>query len=108
MEFIPQVSAVFIAISGVLITINADFVMQKINPQHQIHTTYENYKTDSVLVKILVAFLAVFANVFWALALLAQKKVPQVPGIKVSFILGWELLITGSLGYQSGMIDSVP
>lgn len=87
---INRVQAIGIAIgfAGILININGDFLMTLIDPTYEITSSFEHYAVTDVKLKILLSFVAVLTNVAWGYAIVTQKKISHLPGIKISYFLG--------------------
>lgn len=89
-------------IFGVLLASNSELILLFLDKDYKASTTFKHYKTDSVALKSLVAFVGIVINVFWAYAMVIQKKVKHVPGIKISLFLGIEMLFTSAVAYMMG------
>ena len=83
-----QIYGIIVGFFGVMLVINGDLVMSLFDPNYHPHSNYQNYLYDSLSAKILFSFLALASNIPWALAILSQKKIKQVAGIKISLFLG--------------------
>jgi hypothetical protein len=62
---------------------------------------------SDIKTKIIFSLLAVLTNVIWGFAIVAQKQVKHMPGIKISFFLGVEFIFTSGASYNFGIVDPV-
>jgi drug/metabolite transporter (DMT)-like permease len=83
-----QVIGIAVSFTGILININGDFLMTLIDPEFEINSSYEHYDVTDIKIKILFSLLAVLTNVIWGYAIVVQKKIKHLQGIKISFFLG--------------------
>ena len=73
---------------GVVIASNSDYFLTFIDLDYSPKSTFTHYKSHDPTVKMLLALLAVLSNVGWAYAIVIQKRISHVPGIKISYFLG--------------------
>ena len=59
-----------------------------------------------VLFKVVFCIIGLLFNVFWAFAIVSQKRISHLPAIKISFYLGVELLIVSGIVYSSGKVKT--
>ena len=87
---INKVQAVGIVVSfiGIIININGDNLMTLIDPTFQISSNYEHYVVTNIGVKILCAFILIFAYFLWSYGIIIQKKISHIPSLQISFFLG--------------------
>lgn len=106
---INKMQAVGIAFgfAGILININGDYLMTIIDPTFEIASSFEHYTVTDVRLKILFSFIAVLTNAVWGYAIVVQKKINHVPGIKISFFLGIEFVMTSGTTISFGNVKPV-
>jgi drug/metabolite transporter (DMT)-like permease len=99
-----QIVGIALGILGVILAINADYFMSQLNDDYHQESSYEHYLVEDIKIKLLLSFIAVLSNLIWAYAIVLQKKIKHVPGIKISYFLGLELIFSSSIVYSFGSV----
>jgi hypothetical protein len=60
-----------------------------------------------IKLKILYSFILVLANVIWGYAIVCQKNIKHVPGIKISYFLGIQFVVTSGAAINLGAAEPV-
>ena len=103
-----QAIGIAVGFAGILVNINGDFLMTLIDPAFETTSSFEHYTVTDAGLKILFSFVAVLTNIVWGYAIVVQKKISHVPGIKNSYFLGIEFVVTSGTALSFGGIEPVP
>ena len=86
---------------GVILASNGQLIMAAILGQEgKFITNFQNYKTESVVVKSFVGVGMIIMTIGWACAALLSKKIKQVSTFQCNFNFGYVLTIFASVIYQ--------
>ena len=102
-----QLYGILLGVAGVLVTINADIISSLFVENHKEQTNYHNYVVEDIYMKAFFSFLFTLGNLVWAYAIIAQKRIRNQPGIKISYFLGLQFICSSALCYSFGGIESV-
>lgn len=84
---------------GVLLTANGPLILSWLSGDSTFYTTFKNYKTDSFVVKSLVAIGIIVLTFGWACAVIIVRKIKGKSHWTLNFNLGYILVFSSSILY---------
>ena len=94
-----QLKGIVVGVIGVLLAINGRILLQIVDPDYEMETDFENYKTKDPLIMTIVSFGLGFATVCWAYAVVITKKLEKTNAIQANFHQAIILLLGSALFY---------
>ena len=94
-----QIKGVILTAIGVLLTANGQIIWAWITNDSNFHTKFKNYKTDSLIVKSLVALGMIILTFGWACAVILVRQVKGCSHWALNFNLGYVLIIPSAFLY---------
>jgi len=92
-----QLVAALIAFFGVLLTINGELIKNQLFGDSEFESDFNNYKTDSITIKILVGLGMVVLQTMQGYGLLLVKKLRNLHHSEVNFNFGVWMMGIGSV-----------
>lgn len=92
-----QAVGVFLTGLGVLLTANGQYLQSYFGGEQEFHTTFKNYKTDSLLTRALVAVIMIILTFGWASAQILVREVSNKNHLVINFNFGIILTVFSSL-----------
>lgn len=83
-----------------MLTANGQMILAWITNDNTFDTSFKNYKTDSFIVKSLVALIMVILTFGWACAVLLVRQVKGFSHWKLNFNLGYILTSISGILYM--------
>jgi drug/metabolite transporter (DMT)-like permease len=102
-----QAVGILIGFTGVLISINGEYLMSLVDPSFHFSSDSGHYIVTDIKTKILVALFAIFTNLVWGYAIVSQKKIKHIPSIKISYFLGIQFIFVSSIAQNLGFAAPV-
>ena len=96
-----QAQGAGLAFIGVLLTSNGLIITSWITGT-EFESSFQNYKTESNLVKALVMIGMIILTCFWAWGVLIVRKIKKISTWEINFNFGYILTIFSGLFYQFG------
>lgn len=102
-----QAVGIFLGFFGIFLNINGEYLMKLIDPNFEMHTTYQNYYVTDIRLKVLFSIVAFLSNIIWGYAIVSQKNISHLPGIKISFFLGIQFVFISAIIQCFGFVQPI-
>lgn len=95
-----QIKGVLLTVLGVILTSNGQLIWAWITNDSSFHTTFKNYKTDSLVIKSLAAIILIILTFGWACSIIIVRKVQGYSHWTLNFNYGVVMTIISGFTYS--------